>query len=133
MKKLELNDWITSSGKYPERAKSYELTANVIKNAKILLDKVNLLLEKLDVKEDIKISSGFRPSYINKLVPNSAKKSAHMTGEALDLALMSDKIKTIPLELLKECDLYLEHPDFTKTWRHLQTRRTASGNRVFKP
>lgn len=132
MKDLTLQDWITSSGRYPERAKSFELTAAVIKNAKVLLERVNLLLLDLGVDNAV-ISSGFRTSYVNAQTPNAAKKSAHMSGEAVDLAITHDALKKIPLKKLEEHNLYMESNDFTATWRHLQTRVTKSGKRVFIP
>lgn len=82
---ITLNDWITSSGSYPDRVNSVELTEEVINNAKVLLSRVNKLLNDLKWEDKIKISSGFRPSNINANVKGSAKKSGHMTGNALDI------------------------------------------------
>lgn len=82
---IKLDMWITSSGKYPERAKSPELTDEVKKNAQDLIDRVNALLTEIGWTEKIDISSGFRPSGVNSKIANAAKKSAHMTGKALDI------------------------------------------------
>lgn len=117
-----------------------ECTNEVKKNAQILLDKVNGLLSELNINE-AKISSGWRPVAINNTVPNAAKKSAHSTGQALDIldTPTQDIAKKIleNKDLLTRFDLYLESPDKTKgkytNWVHLQTRKTASGNRVFLP
>jgi len=82
------------------------------------------------------VSSGYRPPSVNAKIPNAAKKSSHMTCEACDFvdrdgALDSFCLKH--LDLLEKCGLYLEHPDDTPNWCHLQIRRPGSGNRVFKP
>ena len=83
---LVLDDWITSSGKYPDRAKSEELTDAIKDNAQLLLDSVNDLLVALGIDlSKVRVSSGFRPSSVNSKIPNTAKKSLHMTGLAIDL------------------------------------------------
>lgn len=128
---------LTSDGKYPDRANSPELTSVLIDNANILLIKVNNLLKEININE-IKISSGFRPSQINKTV-KGAKLSAHTTCEAVDIE--DDKqqslCKLITKQLLEKYDLYREDSDYTigkyTNWCHLQTRPTKSGNRIFKP
>ncbi len=130
---ISLNNWIDSSGKYPERAKSFELNAGVIRNAKSLLIRVNALLQRLKINGAV-VSSGFRPSDVNKALPNSAKRSAHMSGEAIDLEDKDGDLDAlITVELLKEFDLYREDSNYTKGWTHLQSRPTTSGKRVFIP
>lgn len=133
MKKLTLDDWITSSGRYSERAKSYELTASVIKNAKSLLEKVNLALEYVG-QENPKVSSGFRTRSVNQSLPNSAKMSAHMSGEAIDILDPSgDLDRLLTRAVLEKFDLYREDSEYTQGWCHLQTRKTSSGKRIFIP
>jgi len=135
--KITLNDWITSSGSYPERAKSPELTDEVKANAEELLKRVNALLAELNWGK-VKISSGFRPSTANKAA-GGAKKSSHMIGAALDI--MDDKDQTlckkVTKELLEKHDLYKEDSSATKgkwsNWTHLQTTKTKSGKRIFLP
>lgn len=132
---ITLNDYITASGKYPERLKSSELTDEVKKNAQKLLDKVNALLKDLNLK-DIKVSSGFRPSAVNANIKGAAKKSNHLSGNALDLLDPKNKLDELfmnNLKLLEKHGLYLEHPSKTNTWSHLQQVPPASGNRVFMP
>lgn len=135
---ISLNDILTSSGRYPERLESDELTDTVKANAEELKTRVNKALEYVGVlKADV--SSGFRPSNVNAGVPNAATKSAHMTCEALDL-VDDDKqtlCKLLTNDVLEKFDLYREDSDFTKgkntNWCHLQTRKTKSGKRIFKP
>lgn len=134
---LTLNDWITSSGKYPERAKSSELTDEIKKNANTLLTLVNALLTDLAVDPMPKVSSGFRPSSVNSALPNAAKRSLHMTGLAIDLADEDnnlDKLIQVKPELLDKYELWLEHPDATDRWTHLDKgTRTARKVRIFRP
>jgi hypothetical protein len=62
-----------------------------------------------------------------------------MKGLALDI--LDDKLQTlaklITKELLIKYDLYMEHPSDTigksANWLHLQSAKTASGNRIFHP
>lgn len=136
--KLTLNSLITSSDKYPERAKSLELTKEVLENGEELVRRVNLLLAELEV-DSSKVSSGFRPSLINQNIPNAAKKSLHMTCMAVDL--VDDKDQTLAKlvaskpELLKKYNLWLEHPDNTKGWVHLDISKTRADRpiRIFRP
>ena len=130
---ITLDQWITSSGRYPERAKSYELTASVIKNAKTLLERVNALLVHLNI-DTVSVSSGFRPSTINQRVKGAAAKSAHMSGEAIDLFDPDGALKKLVTKaLLIKFDLYREDSTASPTWMHLQSRPTKSGKRIFLP
>lgn len=132
---ITLKDYLTASGKYPEREKHPEVTAEVLKNAESLLKKVNALLKELKV-ESVKVSSGFRPQSVNANVHGAAKKSNHMTGNAIDLADSNGKLDILFLQnrpLLEKYGLYLEHPDATLQWSHLQQVAPKSGKRVFKP
>ena len=138
MNPLSLQDILTSSGRYPERLDSQELTEIVKANAEELKTRVNKALEYVGVLE-ADVSSGFRPSSVNSKVPNAATKSAHMSGEALDL-VDDDKqtlCKLFTREVLEKFDLYLENSDYTKgknsNWCHLQIRKTKSGKRIFTP
>lgn len=137
-KPITLDDYVTASGTYPERLKSKELTAQVKLNAVELLKRVNSLLEFMGYMEP-KVSSGFRPSSVNSKIGNASKKSAHMSGEAIDL--LDDKDQTLCLSikkpLLVKFDLYKEDSGSTigvnTNWVHLQSRETSSGKRIFKP
>lgn len=135
---ITLEMYLTSSGKYPDRAKSPECDANVRNNAGLLLLKVNALLSELGVTKAV-ISSGFRTSAANDATSNAAKKSNHLAGKAVDIEDNKDQTlcKKITKALLEKHDLYREDSDSTKgnhtNWIHLQTTKTSSGNRIFKP
>ena len=82
------------------------------------------------------VSSGWRPPSVNAGIANAAKRSNHMLGLAcdfLDTDGALDKFCMENLNVLKDLGLYLEHPDATKGWCHLQCVPPKSGNRVFRP
>lgn len=128
----------TSSGRYPDRAKSPEYTQTVIGNINQLILPVNALLNEIGVKR-VDITSGFRTQASNDATANSARRSNHMLGKAVDILDDKDQslAKKITLDLLEKYDLYMEDPDFTKgkntNWVHLQIAKTGSGRRIFKP
>lgn len=137
MNDVSLHDYQMGRNRiYPQ-----EWTPEVENNAIELLKRVNAFLKDLvtavpALDKEMKVSSGWRPAAINANIANAAKKSAHMTGEAVDLLDINQSIaKEIVKypELLAKHDLYLENPNSTKGWVHLQTRRTKSGNRIFNP
>lgn len=82
------------------------------------------------------INSGWRPAAVNAKVPGAAKRSRHMTGEAVDIA---DGEGTLAawvlghLEALEHANLFIEHPLHTPRWVHFQTAPPRSGRRVFIP
>lgn len=140
-KLLTLNDVVTASNKYPDRAKSPELTDEVKSNINDLITRVNALLTELGVKQ-VTVSSGFRPSAVNAAIANAAKKSLHTQGKAVDL--LDDKAQTLANliakspNLLKKHDLWIEDPSATKgqstNWVHLDCGvRKDRPSRSFKP
>lgn len=132
---INLEQYITASGKYKERLNSNELTKEVKDNAVILLNKVNQLLEELNFKNAI-VSSGFRPSEVNAATKGSAKHSLHMTGKAIDIADANHALAHAILAnpgLLKKYGLWMEDISATPTWCHLDIGiRTDRELRVFK-
>lgn len=133
---INLEDYISASGKYPERLNSEELTKAIKDNAVVLLNKVNQLLQELSIT-NVKVSSGFRPAAVNAKVKGAAKKSLHMSGRAVDIYdpehTLIRKILANP-DILKKYDLWMEDPSCTPTWCHLDnSTRTERPLRVFKP
>ncbi len=133
---LTVEDVITSSGKYPERANSPELTDEVRANIVDLLARVNPCLAECGI-EKVKVSSGFRPSAVNAAIPTAAKKSAHLTGKAVDLEDPEGKLKQVvgaKPGFLRKHGLMMEDPTACKTWMHLDTvARADRPSRTFKP
>lgn len=63
-----------------------------------------------------------------------ALNSNHCKGLAVDIRDIDGSIKDLMTEqVLKELDLYMEHPSKTKGWCHLQVIPPKSGNRIFLP
>jgi hypothetical protein len=93
-----------------------------------------------EYKHPIKVTSGARCQAHNQKI-GGAPKSAHVSGEAVDL-VANDDLLTHILVNLDRYDVYIE--DFEVTcprgkdnkrhgWIHVQTRRIPSGKRIFKP
>lgn len=136
---------------YFGRVSHIEAPDEIVKaNADTLLKRVNALLVACGFKTGV--ASGWRPPAYNaelrrKFIAgepggaNTAVRSRHMTGEAIDLTDTAEQQIALHLfanpELLIEHGLYMEHPVATKgmrtNWCHLQTQPPRSGNRIFVP
>lgn len=115
------------------RDKLYPITPEQKSNAENLLVSINLLLEEYG--KELEVSSGYRPPAINANAGGS-KKSKHMSCEAIDLRDPDKSFKkwcVDNLNLLEKYGLYMEHPDYTPTWCHLQSVAPGSKKRIFKP
>ena len=114
-----------------ERDKSYPLDMLQAYNMADLLIRVNCLFKTLGVSP--RVSSGYRPSVINKTI-GGAKMSTHTICKGIDLLDPDKSLATLiksNLKLLEEYGLWLENPDFTKNWVHLDTKERK--NRIFNP
>jgi len=83
-----------------------------------------------------KVTSGWRPATINATVPGAAHGSKHLSCLAIDLEDRNGALDAWCLahpDVLEELGLWLEHPDATPGWCHLQTQPPRSGSRVFYP
>lgn len=119
------------------REKQYpkEWTPEVVNNAKLLLEKVNMFLGKLGVTNAI-VASGWRSAAINAGIANAAPKSNHMTGLAIDIQDIDGKLKDLVLKHLDEAQrlgLYFEDFRHTGSWVHLQVIAPKSHKRIFIP
>jgi Peptidase M15 len=134
---MNLNDLLTASGKYPERTKHKELNDELIANGEDLVSTVNDFLSEAGIQVG-KISSGFRPSDVNSKIANAAKRSLHTRCLAVDFedptGEIAKKCKAVP-HLLKKYKLFLENPEYTKGWCHLDKSPTRSdrASRMFNP
>ncbi len=116
-----------------ERNSAAPAAGELLTNALVLVRRVNALLAHWGDK--VYVSSGYRPAAYNQRA-GGANKSAHMTCEAVDLRDAEGKLAKFIQDqswLLQKYDLYMEDPAATPTWCHLQTRKTKSGARIFKP
>ena len=146
---LTVDDVLTSSGKYPERAKL--ATREIRFNAQALVEKINKVITSYEnghsKTENIELSSGFRPPLVNAATPGASETSWHMTGHAVDIEDPAGNLAlfcSLETSLLEHFGLYLEDPRWTRkirqsdgTWRHrwvhLQDKAPPSGRRVFRP
>lgn len=113
------------------RATLDDLTFDQASNMHGIVSVANQVL--MDFGEFRKVNSGYRRPEDNAAI-GGAKKSAHMTCEAVDLEDKDGRLKAfLTEEKLKHYGLYMESPDFCPSWAHIQTRATKSGARVFKP
>ncbi len=109
------------------------LTDEMQQNLEGLLIAANLFRAKYG--KPLRISSGYRP-LANNTTAGGAKRSAHLVCMAVDFADQDKAIKEFiskNTNILEECDLYMESPEKTASWCHLQTRKTISGKRIFQP
>lgn len=133
-----MKEIITEKQFYKGRDEQYknELTDEIKNNAKIILNRVNALLDELKI-EKAEVSSGWRPESINSNTKGASKKSAHMVGMAIDIVDNNHELYNKILErsdLLKKYDLWMEDKESTPTWVHLDFKqRTDRPVRVFKP
>ncbi len=133
--------WMGRDAAYPQH-----LTDAIRSNAAELLGRVNLLLSwalrdnvrpALDARTVSHVASGWRPPEINDATANSAKLSRHLTGEAIDLRDNGtrDLARWVlrNLDAIEEIGLWMEDPQWTPTWVHLQIVPPGSRRRVYCP
>ena len=117
-----------------DRTHAHELTERLRDNAVITVERANGLLARAGMTGIV--TSGWRPHAINALVPNASPRSKHLSCEAIDLDDEDDALDDWcmrNLAALEEIGLWLEHPDATPGWCHLQIVPPRSRRRVFMP
>jgi hypothetical protein len=116
-----------------------ELSPAISDNAIELLGRVNLLLSWA-LPEGVGhggVASGWRPRSINDATANAAMASKHLTGRAIDLR--DDANRSLARwclrnqDALAEVGLWMEDPQWTPAWIHLQSVPPGSGRRVYVP
>ncbi len=115
------------------RDKEYPLTPEQQANLMILLTQINIVRKAYG--RPMKVSSGYRPGKYNSAA-GGAKNSSHLSCEAVDIADSDRRFMqwcVVNLSVLEKAGLYMEDPEHTPSWVHLQTRKPKSGNRIFKP
>lgn len=123
-----------------DRKYAHELTDEITNNAMTTVARANLLIARFkDSTKDIefrKVTSGWRPPEVNANTPNSAVRSKHMTGQAVDLADPEGDFDQWALDnphVLEQIGLWQEHPSATRGWLHIQCVPPKSNRRVFFP
>jgi hypothetical protein len=113
------------------REVEYPLTPEMEVNLTLLLAKSNTLRSICGIP--FILNSGYRPGHYNTDA-GGAKNSAHLTCEAIDVRDYSRKLTYWCLghqDVLEELGLWMEAPEHTPNWVHLQIR--AAKHRVFQP
>lgn len=112
-----------------------ELTTELRVNAHAIVERANalLVLSRAAVGH---VNSGWRPQSINASIPNASPRSRHLTCQAIDLRDADGSLDAwcmSHLDALEALALWLEHPNATPGWCHVQTVPPRSGRRVFEP
>ena len=112
-------------------------------NAVDLLTRVNALMEEYEATGKtvpINKSTGSQISGTTEggfRLPNcsqGAALSSHKEAKGVDIYDPDEALDSwITRSILIKYDLYREHPDKTKSWAHLTTRKPKSGTRTFLP
>lgn len=113
------------------RDKDAPLSQEQFYNLLDLLPRINLI--RFHYKRPMVVSSGYRPPAINAQA-GGASNSAHLTCQAVDFKDENGDLMRWCLAnvfLLEQAGLYMENPNYTLGWVHLQSRPTKS--RVFNP
>lgn len=143
---LTLDDYFTGPGRV-RRDQCYagDCTDEIRDAATETVRRVNLVLFAM-AKDGVHLAadpetgslshSGWRPPAVNAATRNAAPKSNHLKGKACDLydpKGLLDAWCMAHLDVLEGIGLWLEHPDSTAGWSHVQTVPPRSGRRVFRP
>jgi uncharacterized protein YcbK (DUF882 family) len=134
---------ITLEGFYMGRDATHasELTDEIRSNALVTVERSNKLLALYIAatgdERPRRVNSGWRPAAVNAVI-GGARKSHHMMGRAIDIADASKALKRWLMTeagqaALVSVGLWMEHPDATPSWVHLQITPPRSGRRVFQP
>ena len=110
-----------------------ELTDEIRANAEILCGRANQLIAAFG--EDRGLRSGWRPAAVNHAA-GGAMRSKHMLGQAIDVEDddgLLDAFCKQNVGLLEQLGLWLEAPEYTELWTHIQCVPPRSGRRFFIP
>lgn len=85
------------------------------------------------------VASGLRPIQVNDRTQNAAEHSTHIIGLGVDV-FDPDRAfarwclsHAYPGGFLEQLGLYMERPQWTPDWVHLQLKSPGSGHRVYIP
>lgn len=112
--------------------KESDVDTTILRNLEDLCRKLN----KLGYKPAMYASSCLRSLADQKRINPKALGSSHLYGCAVDIADPKGELKNWILEhptVLKECGLWMESPEATKSWCHLQSYAPKSFTRIFNP
>lgn len=104
----------------------------ILRNLEDLCRKINAL----GYTPPMRATSCLRSLADQKRINPKAMGSSHLYGCAVDIADADGKLKAwckANQKKLIECGLWMESPEATKTWCHLQSYCPKSMNRIFNP
>jgi len=116
------------------RAKLDELTPEQVANMNTIIPRANDLLQAFG--EYRKVNSGYRSPADQQRINPSAPKSKHLLCAAIDLSDPDGKLSAFVmanLPLVSRIGLWIENPQKTRGWVHIQCLPPKSGSRVFNP
>lgn len=127
--KFSLNELLNAGS---HKWKESEVDTVTLRNIKDLCGKLN----KLGFTPPRTATSCLRSLKDQQRINPKAIGSSHLYGAAVDIGDADGKLKAWlkanPNKLV-ECGLWMESPEYTKTWCHLQIYAPGSFNRVFNP
>lgn len=115
--------------KYPK-----DFTEVIKQHALVTIERANTLLGAFGSLRGV--NSGWRPYTLQMEINPRAPNSKHITADAIDIEDKDGKLKEWLIfnqDQLEKLNLYMEHPDSTPTWVHVQTLPPNSKKRIFKP
>lgn len=104
----------------------------ILRNLEDLCRKINAL----GYQPPMVATSCLRSIKDQQRINPSAMGSSHLYGCAVDISDPDGKLKAWCMAnktKLVECGLWMENPDKTRSWTHLQSYAPKSMNRVFNP
>ena len=120
----------------------FKTNSSIDNNLKILCDRLNELENAwVDLGNmPFAITSGLRSDEFQEQLilqgKSNAKFSKHCAGAAADILDQDGSLAKwamVNLSLLESIGFWIEHPDYTKGWLHVQIMAPKSGKRVFIP
>ena len=122
-----------------DKTHAADLTDDIRSNANATVRTINQLLQmaEADGINCDECASGWRPLSINDATANAAKNSKHLKALAMDVRDVAGRefarwcLRN--LKKLEALGLWMENPQWTPTWVHLQIVPPGSGNRVYIP
>jgi uncharacterized protein YcbK (DUF882 family) len=103
-----------------------------LRNLEDLCRKINAL----GYKPPMRATSCLRSIKDQQRINPSAMGSSHLYGCAVDIADTDGKLKAwckANINKLEKCGLWMESPEATKSWCHLQSYAPRSMSRIFNP
>lgn len=113
---------ITQENYLKGRDKKYPIDSDQERNMNVIIQKANALLDRFG--EYRACTSGYRPAELNSAVVGASKTSKHIRCLAIDLEDIDGRLKKFILDnvqILEELGLWMEDPEKTKTWVHIQS------------